>query len=312
MDRFAALTAFAAVVEAKSFSGAARRLRIAKSAVSRQVGELEAALGVRLLNRTTRSLSLTEVGRAYHARAERILADLAEADRAASDARAAPRGKLKVSAPMSFGFLHLAPALGDFLAAHAEVSMDLVLNDRFVDLVEEGFDVAVRIATLSDASLIARRLAPARRVICASPQYLAAHGEPHSPDDLAAHICLLNSNIATAREWRFVRADGAAWPVNVKGRLGANNGDALRAAALHGLGLCNLPTFIVGADLQAGRLSSVLDAFVPQDLSISALYPHARHLSPTVRAFVDFLSRRFGPRPYWDQPAALLSRDGER
>jgi DNA-binding transcriptional LysR family regulator len=301
MDRLAALTAFAAVVETKSFSAAAQRLRIAKSAVSRQVGELETALGVRLLNRTTRSLSLTEVGRAYHGRVERILADLAEADRAASDARAAPRGRLKVSAPMSFGFLHLAPALSDFLELHAEVSLDLVLNDRFVDLVEEGFDVAVRIATLADASLIARRLAPARRAICASPHYLETRGAPETPDDLAAHSCLFNSNIAPARDWRFVHADGSPWPVNVKGRLSVNNGDATRAAALGGLGLASLPTFIVGADLQAGRLIAVLDGYVPQDLSISALYPHSRHLSPTVRAFVDFLAERFGPQPYWDR-----------
>jgi DNA-binding transcriptional LysR family regulator len=307
MDRFAALTAYAAVVETKSFSAAARRLRIAKSAVSRQVSELEAALGVRLINRTTRSLSLTEVGRAYHARVEQILADLAAADRAAADARSAPRGRLKVSAPMSFGFLHLTPALTDFLRLYPGVVIDLVLNDRFVDLIEEGFDVAVRIAKLADASFIAKRLAPARRVICASPGYLQSRGALTTPDDLMGHDCLFNSNLASTQDWRFTGPDGSAWPVTVKGPLNINNGDALRAAVLHGLGLASLPTFIVGADLQAGRLVSVLDAYMAQDLAISALYPHSRHLSPTVRAFVDFLSDRFGPRPYWDEPVEPIA-----
>jgi len=203
---------------------------------------------------------------------------------------------------MSFGFLHLAPALGDFLVRYPDVTVDIAMNDRFVDLVEEGFDVAVRIATLPDSSLIARRLAPARRVICASPQYLRARGAPQVPDDLRAHDCLFYSNLPSARDWRFVAPNGSALPVTVAGRLSANSGDVLRVAALHGLGLANLPTFIVGPDLQSGALASVLDAFVTQDLSISAVYPHSRQLSPTVRVFVDFLAARFGPHPYWDLP----------
>ena len=302
MDRFAALQAFVAVAEARSFSEAARKLRLAKSAISRQISDLEADLGVRLFHRTTRSLSLTDAGRGYFERAERILADLADANRAVSHLQASPRGRLRVSAPMSFGFLHLAPALGDFLVRYPDVTVDIAMNDRFVDLVEEGFDVAVRIATLPDSSLIARRLAPARRVICASPQYLRARGAPQVPDDLRAHDCLFNSNLPSARDWRFAAPDGSALPVTVAGRLSANSGDALRVAALHGLGLANLPTFIVGPDLQSGTLASVLDAFVTQDLSISAVYPHSRHLSPTVRVFVDFLASRFGPHPYWDLP----------
>ena len=300
MDRFAALQAFVAVAELRSFSAAARRLRIAKSAISRQVGALEAALGVRLFNRTTRSLSLTEVGRGYFERAERILADLSEADEAVGEMRSAPRGKLRVSAPMSFGFLHLTPALCDFLARYPEVDVDVALSDRFVDLVEEGFDVAVRIAVLPDSSLIARRLAPARAVICASPAYLARRGEPKIPDDLAGHDCLFNSNLPSGREWRFVGRDGSPTRVAVKGRLSLNNGDALRVAALHGFGLVRLPTFIVGRDLQAGMLTSVLDGYLEQDAAIHAVYPHARRLSPAVRAFVDFLGGRFGPNPYWD------------
>jgi DNA-binding transcriptional LysR family regulator len=300
MVQLTALKSFVAVAEAQSFSEAARRLRIAKSAVSRQVGDLESELGARLLNRTTRSLSLTEAGQAYLERAARILADLEDANRAVGELRASPRGRLRVSAPMSFGVLHLMPALSEFLEQYREVVVELGLNDRFVDLVEEGFDVAVRIATLPGSGLIARRVAPARRVICASPKYLSAHGEPKTPDDLKAHLCLFYSNLATARDWRFVTPEGAPWHMTVHGRLSANNGDALRVAALCGHGLANLPTFIVGPDLQSGALASVLDAFVAQDLWISAVYPHSRHLSPSVQAFVDFLADRFGPAPFWD------------
>ena len=300
MDRLAAIEAFVRVAETHSFSEAARRLHASQSAVSRAVSGLEAELGARLLHRTTRSLTLTEAGRGYFERAARILADLEEANLAVTQLQAAPRGRLRVNAPMSFGFLHLAPALPDFLALYPELSVDLSMSDRFVDLIEEGVDVAVRIGALEDSSLIARKLAPIRRVVCASPAYLNARGTPLAPDDLKQHDCLCNSNIAVLHEWRFAAADGKLWPVDVNGRLSANNGDALRVAALKGLGLANLPTFIVGADLQAGTLMTVLDDFAVQDLSMSAVYPPGRHLSPKVRAFVDFLADRFGPRPYWD------------
>ena len=300
MDRLAAIEAFVRVAEAQSFSQAARRLRSSKSAVSRNVGALEFELGVRLFHRTTRSLTLTEAGRGYFERATRILADLEEANLAVSQLQSAPRGRLRVSAPMSFGFLHLAPALPDFLARYPEVAVDLAMNDRFVDLIDEGFDVAVRIGAMEDSSLIARKVAPIRRVVCASAAYFNSRGLPLSPDDLKGHECLLNSNIASSQEWRFTALDGKSWPVEVKGRLSANNGDALRAAALKGLGIVNLPTFIVGGDLQAGALVTALDKFITQDMALSAVYPHSRHLSPKVRAFVDFLADRFGPRPYWD------------
>jgi len=300
MDLLAAIEAFVRVAESNSFSEAARRLRLSKSVVSRQVSALEAELGVRLFHRTTRSLALTEAGRGYFERTTRILEELEAARLAVSHLQATPRGLLRVNAPMSFGFLHLAPALPDFLALYPDVSVDLVMNDRFVDLVEEGFDVAVRIGALEDSSLIARRLAPVRRVLCASPAYLAARGVPGSPDELMSHDCLCNSNIATLHEWRFLAPDGKPCHVDVKGRLRANNGDALRIAALRHLGIANLPSFIVGGDLRAGALVTVLDAFTLQDMTLNAVYPHARYLSPKVRAFVDFLAERFGPRPYWD------------
>lgn len=301
MDRLAALEAFAKVAETQSFSEAARRLRSSKSAVSRHVAALEASLGARLFHRTTRSLTLTEAGRDYFARASRILADLDEADASVTQLQAAPRGRLRVNAPMSFGFLHLAPALGDFLARYPEVELDVNLTDRFVDLVDEGVDVAVRIGSLTDSSLVARRLAGIRRVLCASPDYIARRGVPQTPDDLKDHDCLSNTNITITREWRFVHPDGTPWPVEVKGRMSANSGDMLRVAALRGHGFVHLPTFIVGEDLKAGTLVSVLDPYIAQDLTLNAVYPTARHLSPKVRAFVDFLAERFGgPKPYWD------------
>ncbi|MBS0245774.1 MAG: LysR family transcriptional regulator [Proteobacteria bacterium] len=309
MDRLATLDTFAKVAETQSFSEAARRLRSSKSAVSRHVAALEAELGARLFHRTTRSLTLTEAGRGYYERASRILADLADADASVSQLQAAPRGRLRVNAPMSFGFLHLAPALGDFLALYPEIELDVTLTDRFVDLIDEGVDVAVRIGSLTDSSLVARRLAVIRRVLCASPDYLKARGVPATPDALKAHDCLSNTNITVTREWRFIHPDGtpsagAAWPVEVKGRMSANNGDMLRVAALRGHGFVHLPTFIVGEDLRAGTLVSVLDPYIAQDLTLNAVYPTARHLSPKVRAFVDFLAGRFGgPKPYWDASA---------
>ncbi|HEX9448311.1 MAG TPA: LysR family transcriptional regulator [Dongiaceae bacterium] len=300
MDRLGTMEAFVAVVDARSFSAAALKLRSSKSLVSRQIAALESALGARLFHRTTRSLALTEEGRRYHEQVVRILADIADANQSLSNMQSTPRGLLRVNAPMSFGYLHLAPAVPDFLMQYPEIELDLTMNDRYVDLVEEGVDLALRLGRLADSSLIARKLAPARRVVCASPAYLRDHGVPETPDDLPQHQCLCYSNISASDEWRFVRQNGTPWPVEVKGRLHANNGDALREAALKGLGLVFLPTFIVGRDLQASTLVSVLTEHVAQDTGLYAVYPHARHLSPKVRAFVDFLATRFGTQPYWD------------
>ena len=295
MDRLAAMTAFTRVAETRSFSEAARRLGATKSAISRQVSALEADLGARLLHRTTRSLTLTEAGRDYFDRVTRILADVEEANRSVSHLQAAPRGRLRVNAPMSFGIRHLAPALPDFLTRHPEVEVDMSMNDRFVDLVDEGYDVAVRIGRLSDSALIARKLAPLRRVVCASPDYLAARGVPLTPADLAHHDCLSYTNMSPTEEWSFAAPDGRPLAVTIRGRLRVNNGDALRMAALGGLGLTYQPTFIVGPDLEAGRLVPVLADYVHQDGGVYAVYPHSRHLTPKVRAFVDFLAERFGP-----------------
>lgn len=299
MDQLAALTAFVTTVEAGGFSQAARRLGVSKSLLSRQVAHLEAELGVRLLQRTTRRLSPTEAGELYFQRAQRILLDLEEAASEVGQLQTAPRGKLRVSAPMSFGVLHLAPALPKFLQSCPELELELSLSDRFVDLIEEGIDVAVRIGRLSDSTLIARHVAPIRRVVCASPAYLARCGTPSHPSALASHAVLSHLGMGPA-EWRFT-VDGKPETVRVQARLSAGNGEALRILALAGLGLVYLPTFFVGDDIRQGTLLPVLDSYVPQDSALYGVYPHSRHLSAKVRAFLDFLSGQFGPEPPWDR-----------
>jgi DNA-binding transcriptional LysR family regulator len=289
MDRLAAMEAFARVAETGSFSAAARLLRLSKSQVSRQVGQLEAELGVRLLQRTTRSLSLTEAGRGYYDRVAQILAQVEEAELSVSRLQTAPRGRLRVSAPISFSILRLAPALPEFHALYPEILIDLSLNDRIVDLLDGEFDMAIRVGRLADSSLIARRLAPLTRFVCASPAYLAAHGAPLRPADLKGHAVLCYSNADRLEEWRFIGES-----VAVKGALCANNGDLLRSAALAGMGIADLPDFLVGEDVAAGRLVSLLDGFIAQDGAVHAVYPHSRHLSPKVRVFIDFLAERWG------------------
>lgn len=299
MDNLTGMAVFARVVDARSFTAAAAALGLSKSAVSKQVARLEDRLGARLLNRTTRRLSLTEVGAAFYERCARILAEVEDAELAVGRLQDAPRGTLRINAPMSFGQLHLAPAVADFLNGHPGLAVDLTLNDRIVDLVEEGYDVAIRISRLADSSLIARRLVPSRRVVCGSPAYFERHGVPRHPADLRRHNCLLYSYLPTAEEWQFIGPDGPA-AVRVSGTLRANNGDALEAAMLAGLGVALQPTFIAGRDLQAGRLVAVMPDYVDESASVYAVYPHSRHLSAKVRAFIDFLAARFCPAPPWD------------
>lgn len=301
MESFGSLQVFIRIAETGSLSAAARDLGLSKSVVSKKLAALEDRLGARLINRTTRRLSLTAEGAAFLERAQRILAELEEAEQAVGRLSAEPRGMLRVNAPMSFGILHVAPAMGDFMARYPDLSVTLDLNDRQVDLVDEGYDVAVRIAALPESSLIARRLAPVRRAVCASPAYWRRHGRPAHPRDLGRHDCLIYTNLPTPNDWRF-RDGGGSFSIRVGGRLAANNGDALREAALAGLGVCVAPTFIVGGDLRSGRLEAVLQGFVEDTVAVYGVYPHRRHLSAKVRAFVDFLVVRFGPKPYWDHP----------
>lgn len=294
MDRLSQLRAFINVGESGGFSKAAARLGLSKSMISRLIGALESDLGVRLLQRTTRSVTLTEAGRGYLERCRRILADLEDADLGVSRLQAEPRGQLRISAPVSFGIRHLGPALPDFFDRFPEIGVELSLTDRFVDLVEEGVDVAVRIGRLSDSSLIARHLCPVRMAICASPAYFQRRGMPETVAALAGHECILRHD--SHGTWHF--ADGLS--VSVSGRLSTNDGDMVRIMALAGCGLAYLPTFFVGRDIREKRLVAVLERFVPQDRALHAVYPHGRHLSPKVRAFVDFLAARFAPDPYWD------------
>ena len=294
--------AFRRVIELGSFRAAARDLGRSNAAVSKQIGDLEAELGSTLIARTTRRLAPTEVGQAYYERCARLLDDRVETEAAVASLQAAPRGLLRVNAPMSFGLLHLARALPAYIQRYPEVRVDLVMNDRAVDLLEEGFDVAVRVRTsLPDSSLISRRLAPIRRVLCAAPTYLERFGEPERPEDLIRHHCLIYSLSTSPTEWTFF-LPGTSEPLTVRVQpyFTANSSIALREALLAGSGIALVPTFVVGPDIRTGWLRAVLPTFEIAPQTMYALYPAARHLSPKVRSFVDFLVERYGDDPYWD------------
>lgn len=299
MSTFDAMEVFVRVVQAGGFSAAARALDMTPSAVSKQIGRLEDRLGARLFTRTTRRFALTEEGRAFHDRALGILADVAEAEQAVSDLRGELRGTLRLNVPVAFGRLHVAPLLPDFLAAHPQLRIDVTLNDRFVDLVEEGVDLVIRIGDLADSSLIARRLAANRRLVCAAPAYLAQHGAPDTPSDLAGHNCLVYTYRASRNDWHFLGPDGAQQTVHVSGNLEANSAEALHAAVRRGLGLGLLPHWLVGRDLIEGTLVEALPGFHMPDSAIFAVYPPGRHLSPKVRGFVDFLADRYARPDAW-------------
>jgi DNA-binding transcriptional LysR family regulator len=292
LDKLEAMRVFAQVVTHGGFSAAAREMGMSRSAVSKHVMDLEAALGVQLLHRTTRQTSATDAGLAYFERCKAILAEIDEAELSVSNAQQVPRGQLRVNAPMTFGTMHLGSAIADFMRRYGDVQVHLVLDDRFVDPIAEGFDVTIRIAALEDSSLIARRIMPARRVLCASPEYLSDRRVPKTPDDLRQHDCLHYGNLATGAQWKLIGPEGDRW-VPVKAVLCANNGEVLRDAALRGLGIALLPVFIIGKELEEGRLTVVLQDYEPPPVAVYALYPPSRYLSAKVRVFVDFLVARF-------------------
>jgi len=307
MDKFEDLQAFVAVVEAGSFTAAADRLNSAKSAVSRRVSALEERLGVQLLRRTTRVLNLTETGSSFYEHGARILADLEEAEAAVQQEHGELRGRLRLALPLSFGVRHMCKPIAAFSNRHPKVEFDLNLNDRRIDLIEEGADLALRIGRLQDSSLIARRLFDVRAVVCASPHYLSVHGEPQTPGDLQNHDCLVYSNLADPNKWSYVDEDGGQRTVEVKPVLSASSGDFLTNAAAHGMGLVIQPTFIASESIRRGSLVPVLTNFEWPISPAYAVYPPTRHLSYRVREFIDFLAERFAGTPQWDRDCDVLT-----
>jgi DNA-binding transcriptional LysR family regulator len=300
MNRFENMDTFIRVVEAGSISGAADRLDVAKSAVSRRLKELEGHLGVELFHRTTRKMNLTDTGSAFYQQSVRILDDVLETELATSKAHGTLKGSLKVALPTSFGLMHLGPAINEFLKAHPKIEFDLDFNDREVDLMQEGFDLAIRIARLPDSSLIARRLASMQTVMCASPAYLERMGTPQSPDELIDHRCLVYNLIRDFEYWQLVDAQNKLYKVKIHSFLKASNGEFLRDAAVAGLGITLMPAFIVYKEMERGVLVSLLTEYKRPQIDAYAIYPQTRHLSQRVRAFVNFLVKRFEGTPYWD------------
>jgi DNA-binding transcriptional LysR family regulator len=318
MDRFESMRIFAKVVETSSFTTASAGLGLSTSMVSQHVKLLEERLGARLLNRTTRRMSLTEVGRGYYDRCKRLLSDLEEAEAAVGQMQVAPRGELRVNATPVFGVLHLAPAVADFTARFPSISVEVMLSDRIVDLVDESFDVAVRVEPLPDSSLVARQIASCRMVICGAPSYFKKHGVPRTPADLVDHNCLTFTGASAVRAWHLMSSTGEAVDLPLKGNLKSNNAAVLLWAAMEGQGLVAMPDYMVGEALQSGGLRTVLQDYAPPPLAIRAVYPHGRHLSAKVRNFVDFLAARFGREPPWEgrrrqaRPAVVPKATGNR
>lgn len=302
-DRFAEISAFVRTAEARSFTVAADRLGLSRSAIGKSVARLERRLGVRLLHRTTRSVALTDDGRAFHERCVRLLADLDEAETMMAGRRAAPRGRLRLDLPATFGRLHVMPLVHRFLQRWPEVEVAASLTDRFSDLIEDGIDLAIRIGGDEDSRLVARHLAPHRMVTCAAPAYLATRPAPETPGDLARHACLTFGHGGRPVDWRFTEG-GALRRLPVSGRLCAGNVEALRDAAVAGFGIAQLDSFVAGPDLQAGRLVPLLAAHEAAGPPIRAVYPTARQLPLRVRAFIDLLAEAWSPVPPWDRMPA--------
>lgn len=290
MENLTDLAVFVRVVELGSFTAAAGSLEISKAVVSKYVDRLERRLGARLLHRTTRRLSLTEAGTALFQRCAAALSELADAESEVARLTGAPRGHLRVTAPVYFGETHVAPLLHKFRGLYPDITLDLDFDNRLADLVKERFDLALRITALADSSLVARRLAPCPQVVCAAPAYLAGRGVPQTPADLRHHDCLSYSLDRTPKEWRFRSARGRWIAVHVNGPIRCNNDIALKQAMLGGLGLRQIPRFIVEPEIASGKLVEVLADYESPPLSVYAVYASRRHLSPKVRAFVDFLA----------------------
>ncbi|HTD04416.1 LysR family transcriptional regulator [Undibacterium sp.] len=301
MDLFQAMRMFVKVAEAGSFSGAARLLDTSNPSVTRNIADLEAYIGARLFNRSTRRLSLTEVGSNYLERCQQVLLEVDNAVLEAGISAANPTGTLRMTVPMSFAVNHLGRILPEYLRRYPNVKLDISLSDRVVNLVDEGYDLGIRIGRIQDSSLIARKIAPARLILCASPAYLEKYGTPLAPQDIERqqHVCLRYSYATSPDVWTFVKA-GKTHAVKLSGSVTANNGDILREAAIGGMGLAMQPSFIVGNDIRNKKLVHLLPDYVPPASMIQAVYASRQHLSAKVRTFVDYLIEQFGDQPCWD------------
>ena len=295
MDKLTGLRAFVSVVEHRGFAEAGRALRLSRSAVSKHVGDLERELGVQLLSRTTRRVTPTDLGQLYFERVSVVLADLDDADRVAMEQQAVPSGLLRVNAPMSFGTMVLGPIIARFMVAHPQIRVQVSLSDQAVDPVQDGLDVTLRIADLPSSSMIARRIVPIARLVCASPAYLQQHGTPMHPRDLRDHATLAYGYLSTGNQWKLSGDDGDHW-VDPPWALCTNNAELLRDAAIAGRGLALLPIFIAREALRDGRLVSVLAAFTAPPLTLHAIYPPTKHLPAKTRALIDFLIAALAPR----------------
>ncbi len=304
MDKFEDIQAFVAVVEAGSFTAAADRLDVAKSALSRRVSGLEERLGVQLLRRTTRVINVTDTGKSFYEHSARILADLNEAEAAVQQEHGELRGTLKVALPLSFGVRHMGKPIAAFSKLHPKIRFAMDLNDKRIDLMEEGVDLALRIGHLADSSLIAKRLFDVRSVVCASPHYLRTHGTPQTPDDLKRHDCLVYSNLPDPGKWGWQDKDGNKHSLEVDDFMHASSGDFLANIAAHGMGVVLQPTFIAAESIRRGALVPILTDYTWQTSPAYAVYPPTRHLSYRVRAFIDFLAERFAGTPEWDRDCA--------
>ncbi len=300
-DGFSAIPIFVAVVEQQGFSNAAKVLGISKSAVSKRINLLEQHLGVKLLQRTTRKISLTEAGKHYFEHAQMAHKAAMDAEDAVTQLQGEPQGRLRINAPMSFGRLHLSPLIPQFLARYPKIHVDMIMDDKQIDLVGGGFDVAIRAGILPNSSLVARKLAPLNSVLCASSSYLEKHGQPQNPEQLTQHNCLLYSYSSQVDEWHFLH-EGHTQSIEVTGNYHVNNSEALLEAALQGTGITRLPTFVAGPHLASGKLIKVLPQYKIPHISIYALFAERQYMPAKVRAFLDFVVEHLGKdEPYWDQ-----------
>ena len=300
MDKLRAYEVFVAVVDRGSFARAADALDTSPANVTRYVNDLEAELGTRLLNRTSRRLSLTDSGQGLVDRARLFLEDVADAEAFVTDTGAKPRGRLRINAPLSFGILHLSHLWPDFMARYPEIDLEVALSDRIVDLVDEGYDLAIRISRAGAPSYVARKLCVSRNLLCASPDYLKTHGVPGQPQDLVGHRAILNMHSPMPEQWVFTAADGRETGVRPQAVMRVNNGETARAAMLAGIGLNWQPSFLIGPDVAAGRLVHLMPDYRLPDIDVLAVYPSRRHLSAKVRVMIDFLSAAFHGAPPWE------------